>query len=147
MELLNSLTGDHMPTGTRLVFSWDEGMHSSGWWKNPDYERCWHLSVSFRDPITGESRPKSVSLTEQWLDAFYGNNQRYVWSESPYSAAGKRRDTWHYRVFCDPAWQPIIPRGEVYSREFTEAGWLSYSDLQNEHARALQQLDQLPGEQ
>lgn len=145
LRLLDSLTADHLSTGTRLIFSFDQGHHSSGWWKNPDYERCWHLSLSFRDPLTGSSVSKDVKLTDQWLAAFYHENRRYIWSESPYSPHGKLTDTWHYRIFCDPAWQPMIPRGEVYSREFTEAGWLSYSDLQSAHARALQQP--LPGEQ
>jgi hypothetical protein len=145
--LLDDCTGDHLPTGTRLIFTWDEGHHSSGWLKNPQYERCWHLSISFRDPLTGESRGKDVKLTDQWLEAFYHDNRKYIWSESPYSPEGKRRDTWHYRVFCDPAWQPIIPHGEVYSRELTEAGWLSFSELKDEHSRALSQLEPLPGEQ
>lgn len=33
------------------------------------------------------------------------------------------------QVFCDPAWQPLKPRGEVYTREFTEVGWKSFSEL------------------
>jgi hypothetical protein len=32
-------------------------------------------------------------------------------------------------VFCDERWQPILPRGEVYSREFTEKGWKSFSEM------------------
>ncbi|MGP0075590.1 MAG: hypothetical protein ACLPWF_27050 [Bryobacteraceae bacterium] len=146
LRLLNSLTADHLATGTRLIFSRDAGHHSSGWWKNPDYERCWHLSMSFLEPLTGKPRDKDVKLTNRWLEAFYGENRRYVWSESPYSPDGKARNVWHYRVFCDPAWQPIVPRGEVYSRELTEAGWLSFSDLQGEHSRALAALEPLPGE-
>lgn len=145
--LLQSCTGDHLPTGTRLIFSFDEGHHSSGWWKNPDYERCWHLSISFRDPLTGSNLPKDVKLTNRWLEAFYGENCRYLWAESPYSPHGKRADAWHYRIFCDPAWEPIVPRGEVYSRAFTEAGWKSFSDLQSVHAAALRELEPLPGEQ
>jgi hypothetical protein len=35
----------------------------------------------------------------------------------------------HWRVFCDIIWQAIMPRGEVYSRELTERGWQSWSDL------------------
>ena len=140
MALLKSLTADHLSTGTRLIFSFDTGHHSSGWWKNPEYERCWHLSISFHDPLTGKPAPKDVKLTDRWLEAFYGDNRRYVWSESPYSEHGKITDTWHYRIFCDQAWQPIVPRGEVYSREFTEAGWLSFSELQSEHARHLQEF-------
>ena len=146
-QLLKSCTAKHLATGTLLIFTHDSGMHSSGWWKNPDYERCWHLSVSFRDPITGEIAPKDTKLTDEWLDAFYGDDCRYVWAEPPYSAGGKVHGVWHYRVFCDPAWQPILPRGEVYSKEFTEKGWMSFSELKNAHHQALAQLDPQPGEQ
>jgi len=146
-QLLDRCTGLHILTGTKLIFTRDAGMHSSGWWKNPDYERCWHLSLSFVDPLSGESAPKDVKLTDRWIDAFYGENRRYLWSESPFSDVGKTHNVWHYRVFVDPAWQPIIPHGEVYNRELTEAGWHSYSDLQNEHAKALAELAPLPGEQ
>lgn len=30
-----------------IIFTRDEGAHTCGWWKNPDYERCYHLSISF----------------------------------------------------------------------------------------------------
>ena len=146
-RLINRCSGFHSGTGTKLIFTRDAGMHSSGWWKNPDYERCWHLSLSFVAPLSGEPLPKDVRLTDAWLQAFFGEACRYIWSESPKSDEGKVCDVWHYRVFCNPAWHPIIPRGEVYSREHTEAGWLSFSDLQNAHATALAQLTPHPGEQ
>jgi hypothetical protein len=139
-------TGDHYPTGTRLIFTRDEGMHSSGWWKNPDYERCFHLSISFREPISGEILPKNIELTEKWIEAFYGEDRRYIWAEPPYSDCGKTSETWHYRVFCDPSWTPIIPRGEVYARTLTKRGWKSFSDLQSEHAKTLAKLTPMPGE-
>lgn len=140
-RLVQRCTGYHAPSGSLLIFTLDVGHHSSGWWKNPDYERCWHLSISFMDPLTAApTAHKDVELTEEWLVAFYGDDRRYVWAEPPYSNHGKAREVWHYRVFCDPAWQPIIPRGEVYSKEFTEAGWLSYSDLQNEYAKTLEPM-------
>lgn len=37
--------------GVSVLFTRDTGHHSTGWWKNPDYERCWHLSLGFFDPI------------------------------------------------------------------------------------------------
>jgi len=145
--LLDSCKALHHPTGTLFIFSRDGGMHSGGWWKNPDYERCWHLSMSFVEPLTGERGPKDVKLTEQWLEVFYGDDQRYIWAEPPYSPDGKQLGVWHYRVFCDPSWAPIIPRGEVYTKDFTERGWLSFSDLRNAHHQALAQLESLAGEQ
>lgn len=120
---------EHEPTGTVLIFTRDEGMHSSGWWKNPDYERCLHLSLSFRDPLTGMPRPRDIELTKDWVEAFFHEQKRLIWAESPYSDDGKRSEVWHYRVFCDLNWHPMMPRKEVYTREFTDAGWKSFSDL------------------
>lgn len=122
----------HQPTGTLMIFTRDAGMHASGWWKNPEYERCLHLSLSFRDVETGDRAPRNKKLTGQWLDYFFGDNKRMLWCEPPFSPEGKQCDTWHYRLFCAPNWTPIIPRGEVYSKEFTEMGWKSFSDVQAE---------------
>lgn len=115
--------------GTRIIFSKDTGHHTSGWFKNPDYERCYHLSLSFRDPLKGDSVPFEDKIADQWIDAFYGPWRKYIWLESAKFPEGKQADVRHYRVFCDEHWQPIIPRGEVYSRELTEAGWLSFSEV------------------
>lgn len=118
--------------GVELIFSRDTGYHTSGWWKNPDYERCWHLSLSFFDPIAMEPCPRNAVLTKELIDAFYGRDKKLIWSEPPYSPAGKAKDIWHYRLFCDAGWRPIKPRGEVYGRELIEAGWKSYSDVQDQ---------------
>lgn len=63
------------------------------------------------------------------LHAFFGDAVRYAWFESPKTPEGRRSEVRHWRVFCDQAWQPILPRGEVYSRELTERGWKSASEL------------------
>jgi hypothetical protein len=117
--------------GTQLIFTRDVGHHACGWWKNPGYERCWHLSMS---PAPAEiwtpgARELDRKLRDEWLRAFYRDDVRYIWAEPPYTPEGKAAGVWHYRVFVDPSWSPIIPRGEVYTREFTELGWLSASDL------------------
>lgn len=127
----------HEPTGTRLIFTRDVGHHASGWWKNPDYERCYHLSLSFLDPANHAwPVPRDRGLTREWVDCFFGADSRKLWCEPPYSPEGKALDVWHYRLFCAPDWSPIVPRKEVYSREFTEAGWKSYSDVQAELVEA-----------
>lgn len=121
----------HKPSGTILLFTRDEGMHESGWWKNPDYERCLHLSLSFRDPKTGLPRSRDKDWTDKWIEAFFPATKNLIWAEPPYSPEGKKADVWHYRVFYAPGWiAPILPRKEVYSKDFTPAHWLSYSDLQ-----------------
>lgn len=112
-----------------LIYTRDAGHHMNGWWKNPDYERCLHLSVSYRIAHTklflAQDRPRSEALAK----AFFGAAARLCWVEPPAGAEGKSADVYHYRLFCDPAWQPILPKGEVYSRENTPAGWKSFSEL------------------
>jgi hypothetical protein len=116
-------------TKTRLIYTRDTGHHTSGWWKNPDYERCYHLSLSWDDG-------HKTKLAERWARAFFGSNVNLIWIEPPYSAAGKARETWHYRLFCDTGWQPIKPRGEVYDTAWTPADWRSWSDLHGEDRNA-----------
>jgi hypothetical protein len=133
-QYLHHCTGLHRPTGSLMIFTRDTGHHRCGWWKNPDYESCFHLSLSYRDPETlAPLEFKDNALTREWLEYFFGPWQRYLWIESPKSDEGKILQVWHYRVFTDPAWQPIIPRGEVYSRELTEAGWKSFSEVNADH--------------
>lgn len=123
-----------LATGTHLIFTRDTGYHSSGWWKNPLYERCYHLSLSFRDPESGAFAPFNYRLAARWVETFYGEDKRLVWEEGPYGIDGQGRkvpvEVRHYRLFCDPQWQPILPKGEVYSKQFTEKGWRSWSDVQ-----------------
>jgi len=119
-----------LPTSTRLVFTRDGGMHSSGWWKNPDYEHCLHLSLSFVDTESGENAPHDHALARHWCGLFYGDLVRLIWAEPPFSEHGRTRGVWHYRVFTAEDYRTaILPRGEVYTREFTERGWKSWSDL------------------
>lgn len=136
--------GFHQPTGTMLMLSRDVGGHTSGWWKNPDYERCLHLSLSFRDPVNGQLASRDKKLAREWVGLFFGKDRARLWCEPPFSPQGKAMDVWHYRLFCNPEWIPILPRGEVYSRELTEAGWLSFSDaragMEEATERALDHL-------
>lgn len=107
-----------------VLYMKESGYHSGGWWKNPDYERCYHLSISFR------SGSEKKALNEI-LDNPFGEYKKWLWVEPPYSDEGKNLEVWHYRLFCDNNWQPIKPRGEVYNKDFTERGWKSFSELTN----------------
>lgn len=115
--------------GLMLLFSRDESMHSCGWFKNPQFERCYHLSVSFRDTESLEPVPHDLYVSERIARAFFQDNVRKAWTESPKSDFGRMLGVLHYRVFCDENWEPFFPQGEVYSRELTEKGWQSWSDL------------------
>lgn len=135
IAILRGCTWHYAPLDARMILSRDEGMHSSGWWKNPDYERCWHLSLSFAhvSPLIGvpeESLPQDHKSAAAICEAIFGEDRRRLWVESPFSDHGRGRDVWHYRLFVDPTWAgSIIPRREVYSRDHTDARWKSWSDL------------------
>jgi hypothetical protein len=119
-------------TNTLLIFTRDTGHHTSGWFKNPDYERCLHLSLS---PVptslwTPRGRDLDRTVRDAWLAAFFGEHVRLLWAESPKSLEGWRVGVWHWRLFCNERWEPVHPRGEVYSTELTEAGWKSWGERQ-----------------
>lgn len=123
----------HVHSGSSLTYTRDAGMHSGGWWKNPDYERCFHLSLCFFDPETREWAPHNHKMAQEWCTFFFGDARRMLWIEPPLTKPGKQAGTWHYRLFMDESWTvPLLPRGEVYSRELTEAGWKSWSELHAE---------------
>lgn len=104
-----------------IIFTRDVGYHSGGWWKNPDYERCFHLSVSFADGFT---RSRGNILAK----AFFGHDVKLLWVEPPCTKQGKHVGVYHYRLFCDEGWNPIKPSGEVYSPKMP-IGWKSFSEL------------------
>lgn len=121
----------HGPTQSSILFTRDTGHHTSGWWKNPDYERCYHLSLSFVgfEGGRGYSLPFDLRMADKWAKAFFGDEVKNLWIEPPYSDVGKSQGVHHYRLFCDEAWQPMKPRGEVYSTDWTPAEWKSFSDI------------------
>jgi hypothetical protein len=112
----------------QLIYCRTKGFHSSGWWKNPDYEQCYDMSLSFRS-IDGEKLSHDHKKAKEWLGLLFGENVRLLWVEPPYYEFGKTADTYHYRLFTDKFWQPIKPKGEVYSNTWTPKDWLSYSDF------------------
>lgn len=129
-------------TCTKLIFTHDIGHHTSGWWKNPDYERCFHLSLSPFEPSSGLVDVRGVlyptqaeldpKLRLQWAKTFYQDHVSKTWIEPAYTDFGKAAEIWHYRLFLDKALEPILPRGEVYSKELTEAGWKYFSEVHAE---------------
>ncbi len=118
-------------TSATLIYTRDVGHHTSGWWKNPDYERCRHLSIAFFAGALSAPLPLPFNRKEaqRIAEAFFREDTRKCWIEPPYSPEGKRADVHHYRLFCDPSWTPMIPRGEVYSREQMPFGWKSFSEI------------------
>lgn len=159
MAYIRRCTWFHGASGTQFIYTRDTGHHSSGWMKNPDFERCWHFSVSFREPLQWpEDRimsqdfllrmgmifpqaPFDKRLAALWARALLEDMHRYAWVESPKSPEGKHLEVLHYRVFCGPDWQVISPRGEVYSTQHTEPDWRSWSEIHGADAPAPSTLN------
>jgi hypothetical protein len=107
-----------------VLLTFDHGPHAvAGWWRNSQYDRCWHLSlVGF---VRGARTPTPVELPREevaaWGLAFYGEDAAKAWNEPPagegdaYRGAEVSRYTWHTRLFVDQQMQPIVPEGEVYT--------------------------------
>lgn len=131
MRYLKSCWHYHPGTEMAIIFTRECGYHSGGWWKNPDYERCYHLSLRSLAYERGQpfSLPLDMKIARQWVRAFFGGDAKLTWHEPPYTDFGKAEDVHHFRLFCDPGWQPFKPRGEVYDRSWTPASWQSFSDL------------------
>ena len=123
-------------TGTMLLYTRESGYHSGGWWKNPAYERCYHLSISFRDTLTLQPCGFNKKLARLWCEHIFRDMNRFTWYESPVSDKGKYLGVHHWRVFCDPAWKPIIPPKEVYSRDNTPSDYKTTSEISNLRASA-----------
>ena len=81
----------------------DVGHHACGWWKNPDYERCTHLSISYRNR-DGSFADQDRATSNKLCQLVFGDDASLLWAEPPFSEDGKRRDVWHYRVFADQGW-------------------------------------------
>lgn len=119
----------------RLLFSRDRMHHSVGWWRNAEYEYCWHLSLSARPAVdarlarAGLKRGSEVGYVDlprreeaYWGRLFYREHADKVWHEPGgtdprYSPAEAKLNSSlaHLRVFLDPeTYEPFIPTGEVY---------------------------------
>ena len=102
-----------------ILCSFDVGYHSSGWWRNSLYERCWHLSVCV---VTNQRTMETPTISEvqEIARAFFGTDVQYGWVEPPASAfdayrtAPSSRHTYHVRIFTDLEGNAIMPKGEVY---------------------------------
>lgn len=112
----------------RMMLTRDAGMHSEGWFKNPEYDRCFHCSLSYYH-LDKTPADQQRDISRELTALLFGENQRLLWIEGPFSKMGKKLDVYHYRLMCDANWQPIQPRKEVYSTEFTEKGWRSFSEI------------------
>jgi hypothetical protein len=119
----------------RLLLTRDRMHHSVGWWRNAEYEYCWHLSISARDAVDARlaiaglkkrAEVGYVSLPEReevyWGRLFFADHAGKVWHEpggtDPRLTREEKlrhRHIVHLRLFLDPeTFEPFIPTGEVY---------------------------------
>lgn len=111
---------------TRVMMTLNVGTHASGWWRNSEYDRCLHLSISHPVKVPGSLRggleEASLAEVQAWARAAFPDHYRMTWTEPPAKVfdqdvlANRRRPgVWHVRLFLDRNNQPIQPEGEVYN--------------------------------
>lgn len=110
----------------RLLLTKDRMHHSVGWWRNAEYEYCWHLSISAwdRSRLGRHAEPEDVPDAEEryWSHAVFPEHFDKLWHEpggtDPRLTPAEKmchRHFVHQRLFLDPeTFQPFIPKGEVY---------------------------------
>lgn len=115
-----------------LLLTKDRMHHSVGWWRNAEYEYCWHLSMSaatttdYRRYLTLGVTPSFQDIPQEeriyWGRVFFGEHASKLWYEPGGTdprltkvEARERAHMHHLRLFLNPlTLQPHIPRGEVY---------------------------------
>lgn len=102
-----------------VLLTFDVGYHASGWWKNSQYDRCWHLSVAIATRTALET--PELSEVQALARLCFGEDAHLGWMEPPasvfdaYRNSNASRHTYHVRVFVDKiTGQAIHPTGEVY---------------------------------
>lgn len=76
--------------------------------KDTEYVRCYHAAISFCENKIGNFVPFKHKQAWHFFKSLFPNDYEKVWIEPPVSKDGHRLDIFHYRIFCDPQWQPII---------------------------------------
>lgn len=121
-----------------LSLSRDKMHHSVGWWRNAEYEYCWHLSIACKawEASLSPAAWTAAAFEEfprdevrYWAWAFYPQDTDKVWQEPGgtdprLTPEEKHRHAtmWHLRVFLHPEildargepFHTFIPKGEVY---------------------------------
>lgn len=101
-----------------------------GFWKNTDFARCLHLSISFRYPSTGQPAPWCNATAKRIVAAVFGTDARLTWWEPAYTPEGKFCGVQHWRMFYSPGWwMPINPKGEPYTMN-VPFGWNEWTEYQ-----------------
>lgn len=100
-----------------IIVTLDSGTHASGWWRNSDYDRCLHLSVTHPGSIViGRLETPSDKEVASWAKALFGPHLNKTWTEPAASVFDPHRqpNVCHVRLFLDKENRPIMPEGEVY---------------------------------
>lgn len=105
-----------------LILTLDHGTHASGWWRNSQYDLCFHLSICGLSADRSEYETPLEAEMRWWATAFFSIDVDKAWIEPPASALDRYRfarssaHTWHVRLFLDrETGEAILPKGEVYT--------------------------------
>jgi hypothetical protein len=122
-ERMSALTEPGRPTSVMLSF--DQGTHASGWWRNSEYDSCFHLSITHLADDGRSLECPTDAEVRAWARAAFPQHYAWTWTEPPLELGHAVQSTErcgverlphvaHVRLFTDRAGIPIFPRGEVY---------------------------------
>jgi hypothetical protein len=106
-----------------LILTFDVGTHACGWWKNSEFDRCLHLSISICAAREGGgwkyyNAPEKAPgpEIEEWAKLTFQDQHpdalKWLWYEPGY----RDKNIEHLRLFYSKiTGQPILPKGEVYT--------------------------------
>lgn len=110
---------------TSVMLSFDRGTHASGWWRNSEYDSCYHLSLTHLADDGRSLEAPSDAEVRAWARAAFPLHYSWTWTERPLELGAAVQSTVrcgverlpgvaHVRLFTDQAGTPILPMGEVY---------------------------------
>jgi hypothetical protein len=110
---------------TSILLTFDQGTHASGWWRNSEYDRCLHLSLTHPPDRRLIADPNNLPAIQSpsdkevaaWAAAVFGPHTDKLWIEPAASALDpyRRPNVPHIRLFLNRDNYPILPTGEVYT--------------------------------
>ncbi len=142
---LANCSEDHPATGTSITFTRCVGFNEYLGVDDPNFERYLHLSLSFWS-ADDEDGPMPTSRRDEVLcnlcaTAFFGDDDPHTWIDLSQTSDGRALDVWHWYLFCDADWQPIILDPATDTSHLTSIGWRNNAVQVHDEREILNSLD------
>lgn len=133
VHIIRSSSLLHLDADRQILVIYTRDYRAAGvpWFKNPELQYCFHLSLALRGP-RDKPLPYNAEEGARVVRGFWGDDALRAWVEPAYNPEGQERDIWHYRLFTDEEGKPIVPKGEIgelYRPRGAPKHWRRFSDV------------------